>query len=228
MGTASIMDFLQARLAMVESQIRPNGVRDPLILNAFATLPREVFVPGQQKALAYIDEPILAVPASESSPPRYLLPPMVLARLLQAAGVSRPDHALDIGGATGYSAAVLAQICSKVDTLEVSEDLAGTMTRNLKAANVENVQVNHGPLNQGLDALKPFDFILLNGSVAEEPRELFGQLAEGGRLVAIIRRGWLGQAYLFTKSSGAVSGRPIFDAAAEWLPGFEPKPEFVF
>ena len=75
---------------------------------------------------------------------------------------------------------------------------------------------------------KPYDFILLNGSVAEEPKELFGQLAEGGRLVAIIRRGWLGHAYLYTKSSGAVSGRPIFDAAAETLPGFEKHPYFVF
>ncbi len=222
------MDFQAARLAMVESQIRPNGVRDPLILNAFATLPREAFVPEAQKALSYMDEAVLAVPAAEGASPRYLLPPMVLARLLQGASVSQSDHALDIGGATGYSAAVLAQICSNVQALEASEDLADIMKRSLKAANVEHVSVNHGPLNQGLEILKPYDFILLNGSVAEEPKELFGQLAEGGRLAAIVRRGWLGHAYLFTKSSGAVSGRPIFDAAAEYLPGFEKQPHFVF
>ncbi len=223
------MDFQAARLAMVESQIRPNGVRDPLILNAFATTPREAFVPDDQKALAYMDEAVLAVPAAGESPARYLLPPMVLARLLQCASLSQSDHALDIGGATGYSAAILTQICSNVAALEASEGLAESMRRNLKAANVEqHVTVHHGALNQGLEGMKPYDFILLNGSVAEEPKKLFSGLAEGGRLVAIVRRGWLGHAYLFTKSSGAVSGRPIFDAAAEYLPGFEKQPHFVF
>ena len=222
------MDFQAARLAMVESQIRPNGVRDPLILNAFATLPREAFVPEAQKALAYMDEPVVAVPAMEGSPARYLLQPMVLAKLLQGAAIAQSDHALDIGGATGYSAAVLAQICRKVEALEASESLAETMRQSLAAANVANVSVHHGPLNQGLYDSKPYDFILLNGSVAEEPKELFAQLAEGGRLVAIIRRDWLGHAYLYTKSSGAVSGRPIFDAGAEYLPGFEKHSHFVF
>jgi protein-L-isoaspartate(D-aspartate) O-methyltransferase len=222
------MDFHKARLAMVESQIRPNGVRDTLILNAFATLPREIFVPEPQKPLAYMDEALLAVPAGGNSPPRYLMPPMILARLLQSAELSRADHALDIGGATGYSAAVLAQLCGKVEALETSEELAETARRSLKAANVEGVTVFHGPLNQGLEASKPFDFILLNGGVAEEPKELFGQLAEGGRLAAILRRGWQGHAYLFTKSSGVVSGRAIFDAGAEYLPGFEQNQQFVF
>ena len=222
------MDFQAARLAMVESQIRPNGVRDPLILNAFATLPRESFVPEDQKALAYMDDAVPVIPATDGSQPRYLLPPMVLARLLQSAGLSQSDHALDIGGATGYSAAVLAQICRKVEALEISESLAENMRRHLKAANVEQVSIHHGPLNQGLDGCKPYDFILVNGSVAEEPKELFGQLAEGGRLAVIIRNGWLGHAHLFTKSSGAVSGRPIFDAGAEYLPGFEKRPHFVF
>ena len=222
------MDFQAARLAMVKSQIRPNAVRDPLILNAFATLPREAFVPEDQKALAYMDEAVPVIPASDGSPPRYLLPPMVLAKILQSAGLSQSDHALDIGGATGYSAAVLAQICGKVEALEISKSLAEDMRQRLKAANVEQVSVHHGPLNQGLDACKPFDFILVNGSVAEEPKELFGQLGEGGRLAVIIRSGWLGHAHLFTKSSGAVSGRPIFDAGAEYLPGFEKRPHFVF
>ena len=223
------MDFQAARLAMVELQIRPNGVRDPLILNAFATLPREAFVPDDQKALAYMDEAVLAAPAAGESPPRYLLPPMVLARLLQSAALSQSDHALDIGGATGYSAAMLAQICSKVEALEASEDARGNDEAEPESGKRgEHVTVHHGPLNQGLEGMKPYDFILLNGSVAEEPKKLFGRLAEGGRLAAIIRRGWLGHAYLFTKSSGAVSGRPIFDAAAEYLPGFEKQPHFVF
>ena len=108
-----------------------------------------------------------------------------------------------------------------------NRSLAG-MKDSLRSAGVDTVSVHHGALEAGLAAEKPFDLILVNGGVSSEPKQLLDQLAEGGRLVAILRRGWQGHAYLFTKASGAVSGRAVFDAGAEFLPGFEPKPEFVF
>lgn len=222
------MDFRTARLAMVESQIRPNGVRDPLILNAFATTPRELFVPDSQKTIAYMDDALPVAPATAGAPPRYLLPPMVLARLLQFGGVSQSDHVLDVGGVTGYSAAILAQLSDKVDALEATDALANEMRRLLNDAGSPGVTVHSGPLNKGAEAAKPFDFILINGGVSDEPKELFDQLAERGRLAAIIRNGWMGHAYLFSKNGGVVSGRAIFDAGAEILPGFEAKPQFVF
>jgi protein-L-isoaspartate(D-aspartate) O-methyltransferase len=222
------MNFETARMAMVESQIRPNGVRDPRILNAFASVPRECFVPENRKALAYMDEAPLAVPATPQSPARYLLAPMVLARLLQFAGPRANCRALDVGGATGYSAAILSKICGKVHALELSESLAGGMKASLSSAGVHMVGVHQGALEAGLAAEKPFDLILVNGGVSREPKELLDQLAEGGRLVTILRKGWHGHAYLFTKASGVVSGRAVFDAGAEFLPGFEAKPEFVF
>ncbi|MGO9483501.1 MAG: protein-L-isoaspartate O-methyltransferase family protein [Rhodomicrobium sp.] len=222
------MNFKTAHLAMVESQIRPNGVRDPRLLNAFASVPRECFVPDSQKALAYMDEAVLAVPATPQSPARHLLSPMVLARMLQFADPFETDRALDVGGATGYSAAILSKVCGNVHALELSESLGKEMERCLGSAGIDAVSVHHGALDAGLAAEKPFDLILVNGGVSSEPKELLDQLAEGGRLVTIVRKGWLGHAYLFTKASGAVSGRPIFDAGAEFLPGFEPKPEFVF
>src|SRR5262249_15806825 len=167
------MQFGAARLAMVESQIRPNGVRDPFILRAFAALPREHFVPEKQRALAYMDEALPVAPASASSPARCLLPPMILARMLQAALPSHADHALDIVGATGYSAAILARLCKKVDALEVTEPLAEEMRRCLKDAGADTVTVHCGPLNEGVSTSKPFDLILVNGGVAEEPKALF-------------------------------------------------------
>jgi len=110
---------------------------------------------------------------------------MVLARLLQYAAPSGANHVLDIGGVTGYSAAILAQLCGKVDALEASASLASDMRECLERAGVNSVSVHSGPLNKGVGESKPFDFILVNGGVAEEPKELFGQLAEGGRLAAI-------------------------------------------
>ena len=222
------MNFETARMAMVESQIRPNGVRDSRILNAFASVPRECFVPGSRKALAYMDEAALAVPATAQSPARHLLAPMFLARMLQFASPSASCRALDVGGATGYSAAILSKICGKVHALELSESLVAGMKDSLRSAGVDTVSVHQGALEAGLAAEKPFDLILVNGGVSSEPKQLLDQLAEGGRLVAILRKGWHGHAYLFTKASGVVSGRAVFDAGAEFLPGFEPKPEFVF
>jgi len=98
----------------------------------------------------------------------------------------------------------------------------------LGSAGVNTVSVHQGALETGLPAEKPFDLILVNGGVSSEPEQLLDQLAEGGCLVAILRKGWHGHAFLFTKASGAVSGRAVFDASAEFLPGFEPKPEFIF
>lgn len=221
------MDFRTARAAMVESQIRPNGVRDPRILSAFATVPREVFVPDAQKSLAYIDEALRIEPPAGGRF-RYLLPPMILARLLQYGEPGSSDKALDIGGVTGYSAAVLSELCGEVYALEASEDLAQWMRANLKSANAGNVKVEAGPLNLGYEPSQPYDLILLNGFAAKEPASLFGQLAEGGRLIALIGTKWHGQAYLFTKSGGSVSGRAIFDASGDVLPGFEAQPQFVF
>jgi protein-L-isoaspartate(D-aspartate) O-methyltransferase len=135
---------------------------------------------------------------------------------------------LDIGGVTGYSAAILAQLCGKVEALEATEALADGMKQCLHKERISGVSVHVGPLNQGLGALKPFDLIVVNGGASEEPVELFAQLAEEGRLVAIIRQGWLGRAYLFEKTGGHVAGRALFDAGADLLPGFEAQPQFVF
>ncbi len=222
------MNFETARMAMVESQIRPNGVRDPRVLNAFASVSRECFVPEGQRALAYMDEAVLAAPATPHSPARYLLPPMVLARLLQFAQPFETARALDVGGATGYSAAILSKVCGTVHALEASELLAARTEQCLSHAAIDTVSVHHGALDAGLAAEKPFDLILMNGGVSSEPKQLLDQLGEGGRLLTIIRKGWQGHAYLFTKAAGVVSGRPVFDAGAEFLPGFEPKHEFVF
>ena len=103
-------DFEPQRLAMVESQLRPNEVTDPRLLAAMRALPRERFVPRRLSALAYMDESIEVFPAIDGAPARFLLAPMVLARLIQLAAVGPDDSVLDIGCATGYSTAVLASL----------------------------------------------------------------------------------------------------------------------
>ena len=107
-----MIDFELARATMVESQLRTDRVTDRRILSAFATLPRERFVPEDKRELAYSDASLEVWPSIDGAPARFLLPPVVLARLVQLAAVEAKDAVLDVGCATGYSTAVLAHLAS--------------------------------------------------------------------------------------------------------------------
>src|SRR5262245_7769231 len=112
------MDFAAARMAMVDSQVRPNDVTDPVLVGAFRAIPRESVVAATARATAYADfEP-------EVAPGRRLLSPRDLAKLLQALGPQRGEKALEIAGATGYGAAVMAHCVQSVVTLDPSPDLS--------------------------------------------------------------------------------------------------------
>ena len=224
-------DFEQQRLSMVESQLRPNEVTDRRLLAAMRALPREHFVPSPLRDLAYIDEGLEVFPAIDGAPARYLLAPMVLARLVQLASVEPQDSVLDIGCATGYSTAVLAGLGRQVIGQEPEPELAEAARRALRELHIANAEIVTGPLAKGHPAGAPYDVILLNGSVPEVPETLLAQLAEGGRLAAIVKGAnnpSQGKACLFVKIGGEASGVPHFDAGAKMLPGFAPEPVFTF
>jgi protein-L-isoaspartate(D-aspartate) O-methyltransferase len=221
-------DFAAQRLSMVESQLRPNEVTDTRLLTAMRELPRELFVPPRVRSLAYIDEAIEIFPPVDGAPARYLLAPMVLARLVQLAAVGPEDSVLDVGCGTGYSTTVLARLGRKVVGLEPEPELADAARRALRQVGAENAEIIEGPLPRGYKRGAPYDVILLNGSVPEPPEPLIEQLEEGGRLAAVLAEGLQGKAYLFVKIAGEASGLPHFDAGARSLPGFRPAPAFVF
>jgi protein-L-isoaspartate(D-aspartate) O-methyltransferase len=151
---------------------------------------------------------------------------MVLARMVQAAQIRATDLILDVGCAAGYSTALLARLARSVVSLEEDPSLAARAEANL--AQVANATVVRGPLIEGWRARAPYDVIFLNGASEIEPRALLNQLADDGRLVAIIGCAPMGRAMLYRLISGDVSGWPVFDAAAPVLPGFVAAPQFVF
>jgi protein-L-isoaspartate(D-aspartate) O-methyltransferase len=225
-------NFEPQRLAMVESQLRPNEVTAPRLLAAMRALPRERFVPRRLSTLAYMDESIEVFPAIDGAPARFLLAPMVLARLVQLAAVEPDDSVLDVGCATGYSTAVLASLGRSATGLEPEPELARAARDNLRDLGIANADIVEGPLGRGCPEGAPFDVIVMNGSVPEVPENLLAQLKEGGRLAAVLSAGAnqasQGKAYLFVKLRGEASGLPHFDAGARPLPGFMPAPAFIF
>jgi protein-L-isoaspartate(D-aspartate) O-methyltransferase len=225
-----MIDSALRRDTMVETQLRPNEVTDGRLLEAMRSVPREPFVPAPLRGLAYMDESIEVFPSLDGAPARYLLAPMVLARLIQLASVEPEDTVLDVGCATGYSTAVLGRLARTVTGLEPEPELAKAARRILRELGVDNAEIVKGALNEAPKKHGPYDVILINGSVPEPPEALLDHLNEGGRLACVIapNNAVQGKAYLFVRVGAEASGVPHFDAGARALPGFAPEPRFAF
>ncbi|TSJ61391.1 protein-L-isoaspartate O-methyltransferase [Starkeya sp. 3C] len=220
-----MIDFAEMRRAMVDAQVRANDVTDLRIVAAMLETPRERFVPAPLRNFAYIDDDLLV---KEGAPARYLMEPMVLAKLLQAAEIGPDALVLDVGAASGYSTAVLAKLAGQVVALEEDAELAGQGSSLLVELGLLNAAYVQGPLTAGWQSEAPYDVILLNGSVDSVPETLLAQLKPGGRLVAVVGHGRAGRASVFTNTTGGIGSRIVFDAAVPTLPGFEARPGFVF
>ena len=209
-----------ARFNMVEAQVRSCNVTDPHILAAMSAVPREKFVPSAARALAYADVPVAVAPG------RFLLDPRSFAKLAQLAGIGAGDRVLDVGCATGYSSAVLARLAGEVVALEQDADLV-RIASELLANAVGKVEVMQGALIEGAKGRGPFDVIFVNGAIEQVPDTLTSQLAEGGRLVAVVKDGQ-SRAWLYLKQNGQVGRRPDFDADVPLLAGFKKAMGFIF
>ena len=219
-------DFAAQRRMMVDGQVRTADVTDLRLLAAMLELPRERFFPDEKASLAYLD---LDAPVSAPGQPvRRLLKPMVLAKLIQAAGIAATDHVLDVGCASGYSTALLTHLAGSVVGLEEDAALARQAADAMSWAGLPTAKIVTGPLARGCAGEGPYDVILLQGSAEVVPPALFDQLKNGGRLVGVLGRGSQGKAMFYRRAEGDFSGRPVFDAAAAALPGFAKPPEFVF
>jgi len=218
------MDYALARLNMVESQIRTNKVTDPAVIEAFESVPRELFVPKGKRGIAYADE------ALEIGSGRYMLEPMVLARLLQAAMPAASDVALDVACGTGYATALLSRMASTVVGVDDIDELVEQGNGLLSGQEIDNAALVAGPLTAGYRKQAPYNVILVNGAVEELSDELFAQLAEGGRLVTVEGGSAVGPglAVLYEKLAGRIGRRILFDAGTPMLAGFRRQPGFVF
>ena len=196
-------DFTAARRNMVESQIRTNAVTQEVLLTALAEIPREKFVPEALRGVAYIDEDL---PLKKG---RYLMEPLVLAKLLQLAAITPDDVVLDIGCGTGYSAALLSKLANTVVALESDPELAARATATLSELSIDNVVIVTAPLAGGYAKQATYDVIVFNGSVPRIPETIARQLADGGRLVAVVGEG-VGQGTLMTRNRGILAQRPVF------------------
>lgn len=216
------MDFARARDFMVESQVRPSDVTDPRIIHAMRTLPRERFVPAAKRTLAYGDLEV------EVATGRTLMRPRDLSKLIQSLAPQAGDRALEIAGATSYGAAVLANCCKEVITLDPDPDLSFAARAALESSGITNVKTVSTAAVDGWKDEAPYDIILLNGAAEVVPETWLTQLAPGGRLGVIVRQGAAGAARIYTRADDASAYRVAFDAAPPVAPGLNKAPSFRF
>jgi protein-L-isoaspartate(D-aspartate) O-methyltransferase len=209
---------------MVDGQVTPMGVIDPLLLAAMRELPRERFVPPPLRHRAHADALLPLAPG------RVLLPAMVQARMIQALAPQPGDRALVLGAGGGYAAALLARMGLMVTAVEQDDGLAGLARQALDAVLREGrPDVLVASPADGHAAGAPYRVILIEGAVPRVPPAILQQLAEGGRLAAIrAGQGPVARAVLIRRAGGAFGEVALFETQAPVLPGFSAEDGFRF
>lgn len=215
--------FDEMRQTMIDCQLRPTGVSDPRVVDAFAAVPRERFVPADRAMLAYLDEDMAVAPG------RYLMEPMAFGQLLMGARFSAHERVLIVGAGTGYAAAVIARLVAEVVAVEQDPALASTARANLSELGIGHATIVEAPLVEGWPAGAPYDVLFFDGAVADVPAALLAQLKDGGRVVGVIvddegvQRGSAG-----VMAGGSFGQAEFTDISVKRLPGFDRPKAFTF
>jgi protein-L-isoaspartate(D-aspartate) O-methyltransferase len=165
------------RERMVATQIAARGVKDPCVLEAMRTVPRERFVPDSQRALAFADGP-LAIGQGQT-----ISQPYIVALMTELARTGPDRRVLEVGTGSGYQAAVLAACSREVYTIEILPDLGRRAEALLRELGIANVRVRVGDGYDGWPDAAPFDAIVVTAAPDTIPKPLLEQLKPGGRLV---------------------------------------------
>lgn len=213
-------NFNEMRKAMVVSQLRTTDVSDPRVIAAMSHVAREDFVPAASRSVAYSDR---GVGVGEG---RALNAPLATGRLLNAAELTEDDHVLLVGAATGYTAAVLAQLAGSIVTIEESGKLASKAKSNLSA--FDNVRVEKTSHSAGFAEGAPYSVIIIDGIVDSIPAALVDQLSPDGRLVAAIMDKAVTRLAIGHKAGGVIGYQYFADCGGTALPGFEKPARFSF
>jgi protein-L-isoaspartate(D-aspartate) O-methyltransferase len=182
-GTTST-DRERERLRMVERQLRRRGIDDERVLDAMATVPRELFLPGNQRGRAYRDGAVRIAEGQTMSQP------WIVACMAQLLELDGSETVLEVGTGSGYAAAVLSRLCREVVTIERYEKLAVEAEQALHELGYDNVVIGVGDGTLGAPERAPFGGISVTATARDEPpAALVEQLAPGAALVCPVERG---------------------------------------
>ncbi len=190
----TMTNFAAEREAMIERQIESRGIREPAILEAFRAVPRERFLSEDYADLAYGDHP-LPIEAGQT-----ISQPYIVALMIQAAEIKPGDRVLEVGAGSGYAAAVMSRIASRVVGIERQPDLVKVAAARMKSLGLDNVTIVEGDGTKGRPEDGPYDAIVAAASGSHVPQSWIDQLAPGGRIVMPVGDpGWVQKLVKVTK-----------------------------
>jgi protein-L-isoaspartate(D-aspartate) O-methyltransferase len=188
----------QARATMVERQLRQRGLRDPAVLAAMQSVPRDAFVPDTERDHAYADN---ALPLGHG---QTISQPYMVARALELAKLLPGDRALEVGLGSGYQAAVMSRLCGRVIGIELVPELAQSAERTLRRLGFDNIEVITGDGSVGYSPAEPYDAIVVAAGAPRVPQQLVDQLRIGGRLVIPVGEEHLQTLTVITRTDSGV------------------------
>lgn len=216
-------DTERARFNMVEQQIRPWDVLDKRVLEALFKIPREHFVPTEQRSFAFSDT---ALPIGHGET---MLPPVVEGRILQSLAVAPNERVLEIGTGSGFFTACLAHLGQSVHSVDIHPDFTQSAAEKLAALNIDRVVLETGDAVNGWASNERFDVIVLTGAVQRIPESYRQQLNVGGRLFAIVGSEQNMSGIMVTRQANdQFDTQNLFETYTRYLKGAEPKPQFTF
>jgi len=169
--------YERQREEMVRHQIEARGIKDPVVLSAFRSVPRHLFVSEALRDQAYGDYPL---PIGEQ---QTISQPYIVAEMTQALELRKDDRVLEIGTGSGYQAAILAEIVYRVYTIERIRSLYIQARKLLDKLHYHNIVMRCSDGTAGWKDESPFDAIIVTAGAPHVPEKLLDQLAEGGRMV---------------------------------------------
>lgn len=213
----------RARFNMIEQQVRAWEVLDPRVLDVMSELPRESFVPGRHRRMAFSD---LRIPLGHG---QVMMKPIEEGRVLQSLALTGTERVLEIGTGSGFLAACLGRLAGDVESLEILPELAASATEHLADANADNVRVVQADALAAEYPEASFDAVVVTGSVAEVPGLFLRWVAEGGRLFAVRGASPVMEAVCMTRVTGDHwHTDSLFETDLPRLLGAEDAPRFQF
>ena len=197
--------------------------KDKDILNAFLNVPRELFVKKSQIKHSYIDDNLCILKN------RYLISPVIFARLVQSLKLKKNQTILHIASGTGYGVVILSYLTNTVLGIESDKKLIASSSEILSKLKVDNAAILKGNIHEGFAKQAPYDAILIEGSVNKVPSNILNQLCDEGKLVTVENiNSNCGSAIIYQRLGENYIKNVLFDAHLPLLTSFNNRQTFVF
>ena len=205
-------NFEQSRILMVKNQLRPNKIKEKVILDLFQVTPKENFVPEYFKTICYSDKNINILNK------RGYLKNLHLAQIIHNAEIKKDDNVLHIGGLTGYLSSMIAQLCKKLIIIEEDDKILLSLKKNLRNYNLNSIEIVKSTFEKGYSSLSPYDLIIIDCPLYNFKQELVKQLnSNQGRLIYIEKvSDDISKAYKLTRNNDTQNIEYLFDVFSDF------------